>query len=169
MADTTRNTQNKMEKRTISHDDISEIIIMTAATVHCFTKGELTKEIALKYIEESSIKEEFKKEIQLVIEELSEESPKGSDLDIDKIYKTCPFYNILTIEEKDGNISMKFSFNDTEYIASLEADKECATFFCERNTGYNPNILIAMWEESLEDINLQKLMECVRDVIAHLS
>ena len=158
-----------MEKRTISHADISEIIIMTAATVHCFTKGELTKEVALKYIEESSIMKEFKKEIQLVNEELSEESPKGSDLDIDKVYKACPFYNILTLNEKDGNISMKFSFKDTEYIASLEADKECATFFCERNTGYSPNILIAMWEESLEDINLQKLMECVRDVIAHLS
>lgn len=158
-----------MEKRTISHDDISEIISMTAATVYCFAKGELSKSVAIDYIESStSIRKEFKEAIKLVIEELS--SPEGSDYDIDKVYEaSLPFYNILSIKEDNGIVSMKFSFNDVEYIASLEADKDCATFFCERNTGYSPNILVAMWDESIEDINLQKLMECVRDVITHLS
>lgn len=158
-----------MEKRTISHDDISEIISMTAATVYCFAKGEISKNVALDYIESnSSIRREFKEAIKLVIDELS--STGGSDHDIDKVYEaSLPFYNILSINKSKGAVSMKFSFNDTEYIASLEADKECATFFCERNTGYNPNILIAMWEEELEDVNLQKLMECVQNVITHLS
>lgn len=158
-----------MEKRTISHADILEIISTTAATVHCLAKREISKNVALDYVESNtSIRKEFKEAIKLVIEELS--SPEGSDYDIDKVYKTSlPFYNILSIKEDKGFISMKFSFNDVDYIASLEEDRDCATFFCERNTGYNPNILIAMWEESLEDVNLQKLMECVRDVIIHLS
>lgn len=169
MADITKSTQSKMEKRTISHDDISEIISMTAETVYCFAKGKISKNVALDYIESNtSIRREFKEAIKLVIDELS--SPEGSDHDIDKVYETSlPFYNILSINENKGAISIKFSFNDTEYIASLEEDIDCATFFCERNTGYNPNILIAMWEERLEDVNLQKLMECIQDVITHLS
>lgn len=63
---------------------------------------------------------------------------------------------------------MKFSFNDVEYLASLEEDIDCATFLCERIVGYDPTILVAVWDEKPEDVNLQKLMECVRDVIAHL-
>lgn len=157
-----------MEKRTISHADILEIISMTAATVHCFAKGEISKNVAIDYIESNtSIRKEFKEAIKLVIEELS--SPEGSDYDIDKVYEaSLPFYNILSIEEGRGFISMKFSFNDVEYTASLEEDRDCATFLCERITGYNPGILVAVWDEKFEDVNLQKLMECVRDVIAHL-
>ena len=168
MADTTKNTQNKMEKRTISHDDISEIISMTAATVYCFAKGEISKNVAIDYIESNaSIRKEFKEAIKLVIEELS--SPEGSDYDIDKAYEeSSPFYNILSIEKGRGFISMKFSFNDVDYIASLEEDVDCATFLCERITGYEPDILVAMWDVKSEDVNFQKLMECVENVIAHL-
>lgn len=157
-----------MERKTISHADILEIISMTAATVHCFAKGEISKNVAIDYIESNtSIRKEFKEAIKLVIEELS--SPEGSDYDIDKVYETSlPFYNILSIKEGRGFISMKFSFNDVEYTASLEEDIDCATFLCERITGYDPGILVAVWDEKSEDVNLQKLMECVRDVIAHL-
>lgn len=157
-----------MEKRTISHADILEIISMTAATVHCFAKGEISKNVAIDYIESNtSIRKEFKEAIKLVIEELS--SPEGSDYDIDKVYEApLPFYNILSIKEGKRFISMKFSFNDVEYKASLEEDVYCATFLCERITGYDPDILVAVWDEKSEDVNLQKLMECVRDVIAHL-
>jgi hypothetical protein len=157
-----------MEKRTISYADIAEIISMTAATVHCFAKGEISKNVAIDYIESStSIRREFKEAIKLVIDELS--SPEGSDYDIDKVYEApLPFYNILSIKEGKGFISMKFSFNDVEYLASLEEDIDCATFLCERIVGYDPTILVAVWDEKPEDVNLQKLMECVRDVIAHL-
>lgn len=157
-----------MGRKTISHADILEIISMTAATVHCFAKGEISKNVAIDYIESStSLRREFKEAIKLVIDELS--SHEGSDYDIDKVYKTSlPFYNILSIKEGKGFISMKFSFNDVDYIASLEEDRDCATFLCERITGYGTGILVAVWDEKSEDVNLQKLMECVRDVIAHL-
>lgn len=157
-----------MEKRTISHDDILEVISMTAATVYCFAKGEISKNVAIDYIESStSIRKEFKEAIKLVIEELS--SPEGSDYDIDKVYEaSLPFFNILSIKEDNGTISMKFSFNDIEYTASLEEDIDCATFMCERITGYDPDILVAMWDEKSEDVNFQKLMECVENVITHL-
>jgi uncharacterized DUF497 family protein len=160
--------KRKMEKRTISHADILEIISMTAATVHCFAKGEISRNVAIGYIESNtSIRREFKEAIKLVIDELS--SPEGSDYDIDKVYETSlPFYTILSIKEGRGFISMKFSFNDIEYKASLERDRKCATFLCERITGYEPDILVAVWDEKPEDVNLQKLMECVRDVIVHL-
>ena len=164
-----------MERKTISHADISEIISMTAATVHCLAKGEISKNVAIDYIESStSIRKEFKEVIKLVIEELS--SPEGSDYDIDKVYEApLPFYNMLSIDEMEGKVRMKFSFKDNVYVACLERDviltgdtTTCAEFWCERITGYYPNILVACWEEKNEDVDLQKLMECVRDVVAHL-
>lgn len=88
-----------MERKTISYADILEIISMTAATVHCFAKGEISKNVAIDYIESStSIRREFKEAIKLVIEELS--SPKGSDYDIDKVYKTSYLSIIYSLLRK---------------------------------------------------------------------
>ena len=162
-----QNTETKMEKKTISHADILEIISMTAATVNCFVKGEISKKVALEYINDSNVRDEFKEPIRLVIEELSKDSPEGSDYDIDKVYHSNPFYSILRIYENNGLIFMEFEYENKDYRATIEEDRDGVYFVCERLTGYS-EILEAMWDLSKGDVNLQKLMECVNETIPHL-